>query len=96
MDKAKEVHGLMKIPDSVLISELRIEIGKQAAYIQELEDRIRFLTSEETDEKRAIRREKVFDEYRGRIRELEKRVQRLRSDNEYLITKLSTGYDRKV
>lgn len=33
MDKAKEVHGLMKIPDSVLISELRIEIGKQATYI---------------------------------------------------------------
>lgn len=89
MDKYKEVHGLLKLPDSVLISELRIEIGKQAAYIEELEHRIKFLTSEETEEKRAIRREKIFDEYRGRIRELEKIVQRLRGDNEYLITKLN-------
>lgn len=89
MDRHKEVHGLLKLPDSVIISELRVEIGKQAAYIEELEDRIKFLTSEETEEKRAIRREKIFDEYRGRIRELEKRVQRLRGDNEYLITKLN-------
>ena len=39
--KDKEVHGLNKLPDSVLISHLRQELGKKNAHIEELKDRIK-------------------------------------------------------
>lgn len=38
MKKDKEVHGLMKIPSEVVISELRQELGKANAYIEELKE----------------------------------------------------------
>lgn len=38
MNKDKEIHGLMKIPDAVIIKQQNIEIGKLKAYIAELED----------------------------------------------------------
>lgn len=39
--KDNEWSGLEKIPDSLLIKTLRIELGKQNAYIVELEDTIK-------------------------------------------------------
>lgn len=36
-DKAKELFGLHKIPDHILIKNLLVEKGKADAYIQELE-----------------------------------------------------------
>ena len=35
--KDQEWSGLMKIPDEIIISELRIEIGKLKSYIDELD-----------------------------------------------------------
>lgn len=39
--KDKEWSGLMKIPNEVIISELRIRLGQQEAYIAELEDKLK-------------------------------------------------------
>lgn len=88
--KDKAVHGLLKLPDEALIKELRIELGKQTSYIQELEDEIKFLKKEETEEKKKIRREKLFDEYRGQIKNLNDKIRKLKKDNEYLIIKLNS------
>ena len=41
MMKQKEVHGLSKIPDDVLLRYANIEIGKLKAYIAELEDKLK-------------------------------------------------------
>jgi len=38
--KDQEIHGLSKIPDSVLISELRQEIGKLNSLVLELEEKL--------------------------------------------------------
>jgi len=58
--KDKEIYGLLKIPDSVIIKELRIEIGKLESYILELENSnkkkngvINKLTSENNDLRKA-------------------------------------------
>jgi hypothetical protein len=40
MKKDREVHGLMKIPAEVIISQLRLELGKANAMIVELEERL--------------------------------------------------------
>ena len=36
-DKAKEIFGLMKVPDEAIIKSLLVEKGKTDTYIQELE-----------------------------------------------------------
>lgn len=40
MKRDREVHGLMKIPAEVVISELRQELGKSNAMIVELQDEL--------------------------------------------------------
>lgn len=40
MAKDNEVHGLLKLPDEVVIKQLRKELGVQNSYIAELEDEI--------------------------------------------------------
>jgi len=37
-DKTIELYGLCKVPDEIIIKELKVEIGKANSYIQELED----------------------------------------------------------
>ncbi len=39
-DKSKEIFGLMKVPDHIIIKQLLIEKGKSETYIQELEHTI--------------------------------------------------------
>lgn len=41
MAKDKEWSGLLKLPSEVIISELRVKLGQQEAYIAELEDRLK-------------------------------------------------------
>ena len=41
MGNSDEIHGLLKIPDSVLLKEALIENGKLQAYILELEDQLK-------------------------------------------------------
>lgn len=44
--KDKEWSGLEKVPDELLIQTLRIELGKQNAYIAELEETVKLKQSE--------------------------------------------------
>jgi hypothetical protein len=44
--KDKEWSGLEKVPDELLIQTLRIELGKQNAYIVELEEAVKLKQSE--------------------------------------------------
>lgn len=44
--KDKEWSGLEKVPDELLIQTLRIELGKQNAYIVELEETVKLKQSE--------------------------------------------------
>jgi BMFP domain-containing protein YqiC len=39
--KDAEWSGLMKIPDEVLISQLRIKVGQLESYVQELEEQVK-------------------------------------------------------
>lgn len=89
MGKDTEAHDLLKVPDEVIIKQLRMELGKQASYIQELEDELKLFKSQDIEERKAIRREQLFDEYRAKIRGLEKTIQQLRKDKEGLIIKLN-------
>ena len=40
MSKDKEIFGLLKLPDELVIKGLQIEIGKANSYILELEEKI--------------------------------------------------------
>jgi hypothetical protein len=91
MDKSKELYGLSKIPDEIIIKNLLVELGKCNSNIKELEDEIRLLKSsskEDIEEKRKIRKEQIFDEYRKQIKSLNDSVRKLRKDNELLIIRL--------
>jgi hypothetical protein len=75
MSKDKSVHGLNKLPDSVIISQLRQELGKSNSYIDELKERIelnipRRVKNAHLNQLNCIitNLEKSLDKYRRRIR----------------------------
>ena len=70
--KDKAVHGLDKVPDSAVISQLRQELGKANAYIDELKDQL----SEREPKK--IRKE-MLDNKDGEIRNLKKQLKKYRA-----------------
>ena len=41
IDKGEEIFGLCKVPDKVIIRQLKIDIGKANAYIAELEYKLK-------------------------------------------------------
>ena len=94
-DKTDEMYDLYKIPDDVLIKNLRCEMGKMESYISELEYNIKekdrlidILKNGDKTEIRKIRQDEVFQEYKDKIKLLEKKISQLRKDNMELIIKL--------
>lgn len=94
-DKTDEMYDLYKIPDDVLIKNLRCEMGKMESYISELEYNIKekdrlidILKNGDKTEIRKIRQDEVFQEYKDKIKLLEKKISQLRKDNMKLIIKL--------
>ena len=85
--KDDEIYGLLKIPDEVIIKELRLELGKATSYIQELEQENKRLKDESPEEKKAIRKEKIFNEYRDKVTQLQRIIARLKKENEQLLIK---------
>jgi len=87
-------HPVEKLPDAVVLKFARQEIGELLSYIDELEDKVKFLkqrilkfkslTSEENKE---FKRMLFFKEWKGKIAELEKTVKELRKDKEMLLYK---------
>ncbi len=65
--KDTEWSGLLKIPSEEVIKELRIELGKANAYIKELEDKLKQLSSKEIKQQSFICLE-------GRVKNLEKQL----------------------
>lgn len=89
------MYDLYKIPDDVLIKNLRCEMGKIESYISELEYNIKekdrlidILKNGDKTEIRKIRQDEVFQEYKDKIKLLEKKISQLCKDNMELIIKL--------
>jgi hypothetical protein len=71
--KDKENYGLLKIPEEAVIKELRIELGKTKAYIEELKDTMKLINSKEVKVQTLISLE-------GRVKNLEKELEKSRKE----------------
>lgn len=71
--KDKEWTGLLKIPSEEVIKELRIELGKANAYINELEHRLSELNGVRIKEHKLVCLE-------GRVKNLEKELEKSRKE----------------
>ena len=71
--KDKEKYGLLKIPSEAVIKELRIELGKTKAYIEELKDTMKLINSKEFKVQTLINLE-------GRVKNLEKELEKSRKE----------------
>jgi septal ring factor EnvC (AmiA/AmiB activator) len=85
--KDAEWSGLMKIPDEVLISELRIKVGQLESYIEELEEQLKEkviktvkLSKLEHLEKDNERLKALLMDTRNRLGDLGARNQRLEKE----------------
>lgn len=95
MRKDDELFGLMKVPDSVIIKELKIELGKANAYIDELKEEIRIrddALGSGTDIVKSLRgtikgliKERNDDKYRIEVVRLKKECNRLCKERGELI-----------
>lgn len=82
--------GLMKIPDDIVIRELRIEIGKQQAYIEELE----YALQEDPDEifnelLQIVKGDNLRESYLTIIKGLQKKNSKLKHQNNQLKKQLN-------
>lgn len=79
-----------KIPEFIIIKQLKEEIGKKESYIMELEERAR---KESTDERRQfkkeIQREELYTKQNEKLRQVEKENKNLRGTISDLVTKLN-------
>jgi septal ring factor EnvC (AmiA/AmiB activator) len=85
--KDAEWSGLMKIPDEVVISELRIKVGQLESYVEELEEQVKEralktvkLTKLEHLEKDNERLRTLLTDAQNRLGDLGKRNQRLEAE----------------
>lgn len=88
MSKDKDIHGLLKLPDEVVIKELRTELGIQNSYIAELEDELKRFKGMTPEELKEFKKEEVIKEKNNQINELQKQNKTFRKDNEKLIIKI--------
>lgn len=84
-----------RIPSSVIIKNLNIEIGGLKAYVAELEDTVQTLQSLTPEEKKEIAKHKVHLEYEGKIKEQEALIKKLRKESEQLIIKLNSKHEHQ-
>jgi predicted nucleic acid-binding Zn-ribbon protein len=71
--KDKEWSGLMKLPDSEIIKQLRIKLGQANSYISELEDKLKDFSQKRVKEQTIISLE-------GRVKNLEKEIEKSRKE----------------
>lgn len=90
MAKDNEVHGLLKLPDEVVIKQLRQELGEQASYIDELEDRLKRYERIAPEGLKEFKKDLVIQQNNAEIQALQKTVGTLRKDVDRLINKLVT------
>lgn len=90
MAKDNEVYGLLKLPDEVVIKQLRQELGIQVSYIDELEDRLKRYERIAPEELKEFKKDIVIKQKNVEIQALQKTVGTLRKDVNRLINKLVT------
>jgi len=78
-DKHKEIFDLDKIPNHIFIKQLEIELGKERAYIEELQEEIEAL--------KELASTKQIRTWKEQIKGLEARNKSLRELNNNLIYK---------
>lgn len=90
--KNKPIFGLSKLPDKAYIkaleervSELEIERGKDQAYITELEDELKALSSKSKEELKEYRKSVLVNQLREAIGSKDKLLQTYKKDNKELI-----------
>lgn len=94
--KDRENYDLLKVPDEIIVRELRIELGKANSRIQELEDELKAHSSGKIHELikslkgtiKALVKEKKSDKYYQLYQEQRERNDRLTQSNSALIGKI--------
>lgn len=96
--KDKEVHGLDKLPDVAIIQSLqkfigvlKVDAGKQTAYIQELEHKIEELKNPDNLSKLLgvqLKADKAYQTLMETCSSKTKQINKLKLDNEELVIKL--------
>lgn len=82
-------HMPVRIPSSVIIKNLNVEIGKLKSYVTELEERIQKSESLSPQERKEISKDKVAKEQEVTIKEQQALIKKLRKESEQLIIKLN-------
>lgn len=88
MVKDSEWSGLLKVPSEVIISELRIKLGQQNAYISELEDKIKVLEGRKIKETKLIHLEDEVARLTAKLKDSQNRLVELSQRNRILETEI--------
>lgn len=83
-----------KIPDHILLKESRKEVGQLQSYIQELENTNRELAREvenllrlEPEERKEIKRERLYGEKNNELRQMREKLKKLSFDYDLLLSR---------
>jgi hypothetical protein len=88
MAKDQERLGLLKIPSEVVISELRIKLGQQNAYVSELEDKLKAVEQRKIKETKLQHLESEVSRLSEKVKDTENRLRDVLQRNRFLEAEL--------
>lgn len=88
MAKDQERLGLLKIPSEVVISELRIKLGQQNAYVSELEDKLKAVEKRKIKETKLQHLESEVSRLSEKVKDTENRLRDVLHRNRVLEAEL--------
>jgi hypothetical protein len=88
MAKDQERLGLLKIPSEVVISELRIKLGQQNAYVSELEDKLKAVEKRKIKETKLQHLESEVSRLSEKLKDTENRLRDVLQRNRVLEAEL--------
>jgi uncharacterized coiled-coil protein SlyX len=88
MAKDSEWSGLLKVPSEVVISELRIKLGQQNAYISELEDKVKALEGRKIKETKLSHLETEVTRLTAKLKDAQNRLVDVSQRNRILETEI--------
>ena len=94
--KDKEVHGLLKLPDKVIVKNLQAELDKANSLIDELNYKISSMRQDREMQSieslrgtiKSLNKQIKENAYYAKYQEAKKEVKKLREENSRLLTKL--------
>lgn len=91
--KDEEWSGLLKIPDSEVIKQLRIELGKANSYISELENKIKSISKEKPIKKAHVENLNTqITNFKNQLESARKRLLKTTKENDLLQKQLIQYY----